>query len=131
DVAGVRLGGLQVVAGPAEHGAQTAMVGMLGEGQGRIFRLGGGDILSDIHQHRAGTARAGDGKGLPDHIGQLGGVLHQVVALGDGHGDTGDIHLLEGVLANQVLTDVAGDEYDRGGIVVGRGDTGGQVGGAG
>src|SRR5699024_7706992 len=48
-----------------------------------------------------------------------------------GHGDTGDIHLLEGVLADQVLADVTGNEHHGGGVVVGGGNTGGQVGGAG
>ena len=70
DVPHVGLGGLQLVAGPAEHGPQTAMIGVLRQGQGGIVRLGGGDVFGDIHQHRAGPARAGDGKGLPQHVGQ-------------------------------------------------------------
>ena len=127
----VGLGSLEIVAGPAEHGPQPAVVGVLVEGEGLVIGLGGGDVLGDVHQHGAGAAGAGDGEGLPQHVGQGAGVLHQIVALGDGHGDTGDVHLLKGVLADEVLADVAGDEHHRGGVVVGRGDAGGQVGGPG
>ena len=121
----------QVSAGTPHQVGQAAMVGVLGHGQILVVRRGGGDVLGDIHQHRAGTAGTGDGKGLPNDVGQLVDVLDQVVALGDGHGDTGDIHLLEGVLADKVLTDVAGDEHHRGGVIVGGGDASDQVGGAG
>jgi len=127
----VGLGSLEIVAGPAEHGPQPAVVGVLVEGEGLVMGLGGGDVLGDVHQHGAGAAGAGDGEGLPQHVGQGAGVFHQIVALGDGHGDTGDVHLLKGVLADEVLADVAGDEHHRGGVVVGRGDAGGQVGGPG
>ena len=127
----VRLRGAQVPAGAPHQVGQTAVVGVLGHGQVLVVRRGGGDVLCNIHQHRAGTAGTGDGKGLPDDVGQLVDVLDQVVALGDGHGDTGDVHLLEGVLADEVLTDVAGDEHHRGGVVVGGGNAGDQVGGAG
>src|SRR5699024_22880 len=73
----------------------------------------------------------GDGKGFPDHVGQIGGPADQVVTLGDGHGDAGDVHLLEGVLANETLAHVDGDKDNGGGVHIGGGDAGGQVGGAG
>ena len=107
------------------------MVGVLRQGQVFILPLDGGDVLGDIHQHRTGPAGPGDGKRLPDHIGQLVHVLHQEIAFGDGHGDAGDVHLLERVLADEVFTDVAGDEHHRRGIIIGGGDAGDQVGGPG
>src|SRR5699024_5169446 len=119
DVPVVRLRRAQVTAGTPHQVGQAAVVGVLGHGQVLVVRRGGGDVLGDIHQYRAGTAGTGDGEGLPDDIGQLTHVLDQVVAFGDGHGDTGDVHLLEGVLADEVLADVAGDEHHRGGVVVG------------
>ena len=104
---------------------------MLGQGQVLVFALDCGDVFGNIHQHWAGPAGAGDGKRLPDDVGQLVHVLHQEITLGNGHGDAGDVYLLEGVLADEVFADVAGDKHNRGGVVVGGGDAGDQVGGAG
>ena len=131
DVAVVGLGGAQVVGGPAEHGGQAAVLAVLAGGQVLVLRLLVCNVFENINQHRAGAAGAGDGKGLPDHVGQVLRPADQVVALGDGHGDAGDIHLLEGVLADKVLRHVDRDEHHGGGVVVGGGDAGGQVGGAG
>ena len=65
----VGSGRLEIVAGPAEHGPQPAVVGVLVEGEGLVMGLGGGDVLGDVHQHGAGAAGAGDGEGLPQHVG--------------------------------------------------------------
>ena len=121
---------LEVVAGAAQHGAQAAVAAVLRDGEGLIVGLRGGDIFGNVDEHRAGTARTGDGKGLPHHVGQLVRVLDQVVALGDGHGDAGNVHLLEGVLADEAFHHVTGDKDHRRGVVVGGGNAGGQVGGA-
>ena len=117
--------------GPAEHGGQAAVLAVLTGGQVLILCLLICNILENVNKHRAGAAGAGDSKGLADHIGQVLRPADQVVALGDGHGDTGDIHLLEGILADEVLRHVDGDEHHGRGVVVGGGDAGGQVGGAG
>ena len=131
DVPLVGLRAFQLPVGAAQQGGQPPVVGVLRQGEVLVLPLGGGDILGDVHQHRAGAAGPGDGEGLPDHVRQLVHVLHQEVAFGDGHGDSGDVHLLEGVLADEVLADVAGDEHHGGGVVVGGGDSGDQVGGPG
>src|SRR5699024_7911200 len=130
-VAHVWLGELQVVGGPLNQRAQTALGGVLLPGQGGELGGLGGDVLDDIDEHRAGTAAPGDGEGLADNVGQLVDVPDHVVALGNRHGDAGNIDLLEGVLADEVLTDVARHKYHRRGIHIGRSDAGSQVGAAG
>ena len=92
---------------------------------------GGGDVLQKVDEHRAGPSRGGHGEGLAHDVGDSLGVPHQIGGLGDGHGDAGDVHLLEGVLAQQRFAHVAGDEHHGGGVHIGGGDAGGQVGGAG
>ena len=131
DVPTVRLGVFQIPVGPAQQGSQPPMVGVLMDGHILVLPLNGGDVFGDVHQHRAGAAGPGDGKGLPDDVGQFVYVLYQEIALGDGHGDAGNIHLLEGVLSDEVFADIAGDEHHRGGVIVGGGNAGDQIGGAG
>ena len=127
----IRVRGAQFVLGAVQQVGDPAVLVVLAEGQGLIVGVGGGDIFENVDVHRAGAAGAGDGEGLPHHVGQLVSVLDQEVALGDGHGDAGDVHLLEGVLADQVLAHIAGDEHHGGGVQIGGGDAGDQVGGAG
>ena len=118
-------------AGTAHQSGQAAGGGVLLPGQVLILGLLGSDILHNVDENGTGTAAAGQSKGLADDIGQLVDVADQISTLGDGHHDTGNVNLLEGVLTDQVLAHVAGDEHHRGRIHVGGGDTGGQVGGAG
>ena len=68
---------------------------------------------------------------LVDDLGDVGRTVHQVRVLDDRQGDAGDVGLLEGVGADQVVLDLAGDGHDRDGVEVGVGDAGHQVGGAG
>ena len=131
DVAVVGLGGLEVVGGAAEHGGQAAVCGVLLHGKGAVIHLFIGDVFQDIDEHRARAAGPGDGKGLPDDVGQVLGPAHQVVALGDGHSDPGDVHLLKGVLTDEIFPHIDGDEDHGGGVHIGGGDTGGKVGGPG
>ena len=130
-VAQVGLRGLQAVA----HRQLPDAVGLpvLGPGDELIVDLhaGGGDVLQKVDEHRAGPAGGRHGEGLAHHVGDGLGVPDQVGGLGDGHGDAGDVHLLEGVFAQGLLGDVAGDEHHRGGVHVGGSDAGGQVGGPG
>ena len=51
--------------------------------------------------------------------------------LGAGSGDADDVHLLEGVVADQCGRHLAGDDHQRDGIHVGSGDAGHRIGGAG
>ena len=91
----------------------------------RLFR---GHVLDDVDDDRAGPAGPGDGEGLAHGVRQVADVPHQVVALGDRHGDAGDIDFLEGVLADQRQAHVAGDADDGGRVQIRRGDAGDQVG---
>ena len=93
--------------------------------------IGGGDVFQDVNQHRAGPSRGGHGEGLPHHVGDGAGVPDQEGGLRNRHGNAGDIHLLEGVLPQKAFAHVAGDEHHRGGVQIGGGDAGGEVGGPG
>ncbi len=88
-------------------------------------------VLRDVDQHRAGPPRRSDVDGLLEDIGQVVGVLDQVVVLGDWHGDAGDIGLLEGVLAEHQAGHLAGDRQQRRAVHHRVGDRRDQVGGAG
>ena len=110
---------------------------------GRVGRVGGNrglrlvvvhgdlDVLGHVHQHRAGTAGDSQPECLPNGVRQVPDLAHEVVVLGDGQGDAGDVDLLEGVGADLVIGDVAGDRHHGDGIQKGGGDAGDQVGGAG
>ena len=127
------LGGLDVPADPAGQRGQPALTDMLRAGKRLVVDhdVGGGDIFQKVDEHRAGPAGGGYGEGLPDDVRDSVRVPDQIGGLGDGHGDSGDVHLLERVLTQDVLRDVAGDEHYGGGVVIGGGDAGGQVGGPG
>ena len=131
-IAVVRFGDLhvQTVRVSSQQSGQPAVAMMLTQGQGGEVHLLGGDVLQNIDQDGAGTAAAGDGESLSDDVCQLGGVLDQIVALGNGQGDAGDVYLLEGVLADQALAHVDGDEHHGGRIHVGGSNASDQIGGA-
>ena len=48
-------------------------------------------VLGDVHQHRAGPVGSGDQKGLAQARGDVLGAGDQIVVLGDGEGDAGDV----------------------------------------
>ena len=100
--------------GPADQVGQTSGVNVFFPGKGFILRLLRSDILYDINEHRAGPAAAGDGKGLPHGVGQVVDIPDQIGAFGDGHGNAGNVHLLEGIPSDEVLGHVAGDKHHRG-----------------
>ena len=70
-------------------------------------------VLGDVDQHRAGTARARDVEGFAHVVRDVIGAGHQVVVLGDRQRDAGDVGFLEGVGADQLAADLAGDADDR------------------
>ena len=59
------------------------------------------------------------------------GARDEEVVLGDRQGDAGDVDLLEGVGAEDLGGDLAGDADDGDGVEHGRGDAGDEVGRAG
>ena len=89
------------------------------------------DILGHVHQHRAGTAGDRQPEGLPDGVRQVLDLAHEVVVLGDGQGNAGDVDLLEGVGADLVVGNIASDGHHGDGIQKGGGDAGNQIGGSG
>ena len=131
DVTQVGLGGLQLVAGGQGPDGGAGAVLIPGDKFIVDLHIGSGDVFQKVNEHRAGTASGCHRKGLTHHIGDGVGIPDQIGGLGDGHGDAGDVHLLEGVLAQQRLRHVAGDEDDRGGVHVGGGDAGGEICGTG
>jgi hypothetical protein len=88
-------------------------------------------VLRDVDDHRAWTAGSRDMESLVQDSRQFGDVLHQVVVLGAGPGDADGVAFLEGVGADQVGGDLAGDDDQRNGIHQGVDDAGDRVGGAG
>ncbi len=88
-------------------------------------------VFGDVDEHRAGAAGLCDLEGLADGGGDVFGAGDEVVVLGDGQGDAGDVDLLEGVGAEDFAADLAGDGDDGDGVEHGGGDAGDEVGGAG
>jgi hypothetical protein len=125
------LGAVDEVGGLAEEVRVPGGGGVVAEAQGVVaLGLAGGaleDVHGDVHQHGAGAAGAGEVEGLAQHVAEVGGIFHQVVVLGDGHGDAADVGLLEGVLADQVGADLGGDRDQGDGVHVGRRDAGDEI----
>ena len=96
-----------------------------------IFAFRARNILGDVDQDRAGTACSGNCKGIADGLGQVVDVLDDPAVLGHRHGDSVDIDLLEGVLAQKGQGHVAGDRDHGDTVHVCSGDTGDQIGRAG
>ena len=88
------------------------------------------DVGRDVDEHRARSAGRGDVERLADDLGQVGGVLDQVVVLGDRDGDAGDVGLLERVGADDGRGNLAGQDDDRDGVHVGVREAGDRVGSA-
>ena len=96
-----------------------------------VFTYIRGYILGYIHQHRARPAGSGDLKCLADGFCQNIHILDNDAVFGHRHGDAGDIHLLETVLAQKGGPHVGRNSHYRNGIHIGGGNAGDQIGGAG
>ena len=96
-----------------------------------ILTDGSGDVLGDIHHHRAGPAGAGDKEGLFDGLRQLADILDQEIMLDAGAGNADGIHFLKGIIADQGRGHLSGEYNQRDRIQVSGGDAGHRVGGAG
>ena len=94
----------------------------------RKFRFGRRDILGNIHQHGPWPAGCGNEERLPNGIGQIADIFDDEIMLGYGHGDAVNIDLLKAVRPNLRLGDVVCDGDDGGGIHIGGGEAGEQVG---
>ncbi len=112
-----------------EHGVRA-----MRSGRGGVeveFRQALLRVLGDVDEHRAGPAGLRDQKGFADGLRHVFGARDEVVVLGDGQRDAGDVHFLEGVGAEDFARDLAGDADHGDGIEHGGGDAGDQVGRAG
>ena len=99
---------------------------VVGVGDERVL-----DVLGHVDQDRAGPAGARDVERLLDDPGDVPGVLHQVMVLGDRPADLDHRRFLEGVGADDVGGDLAGDRDDRQRVHLGVGQPGDQVQGPG
>ena len=94
---------------------------------GFIFNNRGCDVLGDIHQNGTRSSRACDVKGLPDDPTQVAQGLHQVVVLGAGAGDSQDVGLLKGVVADEHGGNLTAEDHQGDGIHVSGGKAGYRV----
>jgi len=69
-------------------------------------------IFGNVDQHRAGPTRLGDVEGLFHRSAQLPDVGHEVIVLGDGHGDASNVCFLEAVGAQHRCGHLSGDGDD-------------------
>ena len=110
-------------------GARAVVVGMHHLARPLVGGLAELDVLGDVDDHRSRPPGGGDVEGLVQHPGQVCRVLDQVVVLGDGPGDADGVALLEGVGADQVGGNLAGDDHQGNGIHQGVDDAGDRIGG--
>ncbi len=85
-------------------------------------------ILTEIHDHGAGSAGGGQVEGLMQDPLQVRHILDQIVVLGDGTGQTDGVDLLKRIGPDREARDLSGDEYRRNRVLIGIGDRGSQVG---
>ena len=111
----------------ARRGAVAGQIHFFGPIHLDLFRE---YVLGDVHENGAGAPGVGNVERLFDCAGDFGCVHHQVVVLGDGQGDAGDVGLLEGVRPDGGAPDLAGYDDHRDGIHLRGGDAGDEVGGA-
>ena len=88
-------------------------------------------VFGDVDENRAGASGIGDDEGFANGARDVFGARDDHVVLGDRHGDAGDVDFLEGVGAEQLAADLAGDADDGRRIEHGGGDAGDHVGCAG
>ena len=113
----------------AQHGMRAVRGGRGGgevEGRGGLLR-----VLGDVDEDRAGAAGDGDLEGLADGGRDVFRARDEEVVLGDGKSDAGDVYLLEGVGAEELGRDLAGDADDGHGVQHGGGNAGDEIGGPG
>ena len=92
----------------------------------RVAKLGlfDKDVAGDIDKNRPRPALLGNMESFLDHGGYVLGSHHHIVMLGNGQGDTGDVYLLKGVLADERPCYLACDSHHGGGVEIGGSDSG-------
>src|SRR6202522_2858368 len=102
----------------------------VGLGCGGFEVEGGGGLLrvfGYVDEHGTGAAGLCDLEGLADGGGDVFGAGDEVVVLGDGQSDAGNIDLLKRVGAEDFAADLAGNGDDGDGVEHGGGDAGHQI----
>ena len=77
------------------------------ERAGRLLR-----IFRDIHQHRPRSPGPRNIESLANRARHFAGMRYQIIVLGDGERDTGDVSFLKRVGSNQLAADLSGDADD-------------------
>ncbi len=85
-------------------------------------------VLGYVDEHRTRAAGASHIKSFAQHARQLIGVGDEVIVLGDGQGDAGNVGFLKGVGADQLAAHLPGDANDGRRIQHRGGDAGDHVG---
>ena len=88
-------------------------------------------VLGDVDEDGPGPAARRDVEGLPHDPAEVLPVGDEVVVLGDRARDADDVRLLEGVVADHVARDLAGDDHEGDGVEVRRCQARDRVGGTG
>ena len=71
---------------------------------------GGGDVLEEVNQDGSRTPGRRDDERFPHNGHDFFRVAHKEGCLCNRHGDSGNVHLLKGVAAQQGFPDVAGNK---------------------
>ena len=87
-------------------------------------------VLGDVDQHRSRTPGFGHVHGFADGVRDFIRASDEIIVLGDGQRDAGDVGFLERVGTEQLAADLPGDAHDGRRVHHGRGNTGHHVGGA-
>ena len=95
----------------------------------RRRRLAHEGIFGDVNVHWARSTAARKVEGLRNRVRNLIGGAHQVVVLRHRQRNAGDVDLLEGVLTDQRIRNIARDEDNGDGVEHGGTDAGDEVGG--
>ena len=69
-------------------------------------------IFGDVHEHGAGPVGSGDLEGFAQAGSDFIGARHQIIVLGDGHRDAGNVGFLKGVAAEHGAAHLSGDADD-------------------
>jgi hypothetical protein len=87
-------------------------------------------ILGDIHEDRAGAARAGYIECFAHRLCQFIGPRYQIIVLGNGQSNACDVGFLKGIGADQFAAHLTGDANNGGGVQHRGRDAGHHVGGS-
>ncbi len=97
----------------------------------QILHLLRGDVLGNVDDHRARPSRGGDVEGFLHRRREVADILDQKVVLDARPGDADRVHLLEGVVADELRGHLTGDDHHRDRVHVRRRNPGDRVGHAG